>query len=263
MRRLRRTLQGVAVLSGSLVIGLVPCPVRAALSIANPSPSSATVSINTGLLDGALPAADWSDTSPTGTAWHGTVAVGLLNLSRPWTKTSGSHTLTVTTSGTYTGTSAQAYHVVTVTSDTGANVSASVTGSETATITNQAKSSPIAVGTKGVTIKFDTAVTYSNGDQFTIHVGNMPASAMALHPATGSITTTSGSETASFKNGGTTVTGGTATTVGTAVAFVTTTGAPLGGAFRIVPGVEITYDKNNVWAGAYVAQVSYSIVTGP
>jgi hypothetical protein len=263
MRRLRRTLQGVAVLSGALVTGLMPCPVRATLSIANPSPSSATVSIATGLLDGGLPAADWKDTSAAGTAWHGTVAVTLLNLTGTWTKTAGSHTLTVTTSGTYTGTSAQAYYVVTVTSDTGANVSASVTGSETATITNQAKSSPIAVGTRGVTVKFDTAVTYTNGDNFTIHAGNMPASAMALHPATGSITTTSGSETASFTNGGTTVTGGTATTVGTALAFVTTTGASGGGGFRIVPGVEITYDRNNVWAGAYVATVSYSILTGP
>ncbi len=156
--------------------------------------------------------------------------------------------------------------MVTVTSDSGGtSIDATVTGSKSASITAGAHNTNLAVGTKGVTIKFSTGTTYASGDRFTIHVGNLAASAMALHQASGSITTLSGSATATFENDGTTVSGVSPTVVGTAVAFVTCPAGGLAGtnSSHVVPGMEITYDPNNVWAGSYIAQVSYTIVNGP
>jgi hypothetical protein len=236
-----------------------------ALSVAAFSAGTATAA-----LSGSSPAstniavADWGDTTGSGAGWNGTVAVSLFNHSGSWTQTGGGHTLTVSTSGTYTGTATQAYYVVTVSSDSGGNISAAVTGTESATITNQAKSSPIAVGANGVTIKFDTGTTYSSGDQFTNHVGNLPASALVLGSGTSAIGNGTTTATApAFANSGTTVTGGTATTVGSGVKFVTAALNTGMGSFRVTPSGTIAFDGNLDWAGAYVAQVSYSIVTGP
>jgi collagen type I alpha len=226
--------------------------------------AAGTSPIGGGSLSGTLPAATWSDTTAGGSTWHGTVAVTLFNDTGTWARTQGSDTLAVTTSGVYTGSAGQAYYVVSVTADTGTAVTASVSGSETGTIAGGAHGSPLAVGTKGVTIQFRTGTTYAPGDQFTIHVGNLPASAMSLSTATGSVTVLSGSETASLENNGMTVSGGTPTAVGSAVAFVTAGGSSAsGGSFRIVPGATTAYDPNNVWAAAYVATVSYTMVSGP
>jgi hypothetical protein len=213
---------------------------------------------------GNLAVADWGDTTGSGAGWNGTMAVSLFNNTGAWSQTGGSHALTVTSSATYTGAATQGYYVVTVTSDSGGNVSATVTGSEAATITAQPKSSPIAVGTHGVTIKFDTATTYAGGDQFTIHVGNLPASALVLGAGAGVTTNGSTAATApTFSNSGTTVTGGTATAVGSGVKFVSAALNTGMGSFRVTPSGTIAFDGNLDWAGTYTAQVSYSIVTGP
>jgi hypothetical protein len=120
------------------------------------------------------------------------------------------------------------------------------------------------VGTQGVTIKFDTGTTYSNGDQFTIHVGNLPSSALLLGAGVSALANGTTNATApTFTNNGTTVTGGTATTVGSGVKFVTAALNTGMGSFRVTPNGTIAFDGNLDWAGAYVAQVSYSIVTGP
>jgi hypothetical protein len=232
--------------------------------ITDVTPSAGTSSIPGGSLSGTLPAATWTDTTAGGSSWHGTVAVTLFNDTGTWTRTAGADTLAVTTSGVYTGSASQAYYVVSVTADSGTAVTAAVSGSETGTIAGGAHGIALAVGTKGVTIQFRTGTTYAPGDQFTIHVGNLPASAMSLNTATGSVTVLSGSESATFESTGMTVTGGTPTTVGSAVAFVTAGGSSAsGGSFRIVPGATITFDSNNVWAAAYVATVSYTMVSGP
>jgi hypothetical protein len=261
----RRTPRAVLAVSCALQAALAASTAFAdTLSIANASPSAASVAITAGLLDGGLPAADWADGGGTGISWHGTVAVTLFNRTGTWTTTAGSHSLAVATSGTYTGALSQAYYVVTVTGDTGTSINATVTGSESGTISAGAHGANLAVGTKGVTIRFATGTTYASGDSFTLHAGNLPASAMKLHSATGSITVTSGTMTKSFKNDGVTVSGNTPTAPGGAVAFITATdGSGSGGIFRVIPGMEIVYDQNRVWAGAYVATVSYSILTGP
>jgi hypothetical protein len=238
--------------AGALSVAAVSAgSVSAALSSSSPASSNLAV-------------ADWGDTTGSGAGWNGTMAVSLFNYTGTWTQTGGSHTLTLATSGTYTGSTTQGYYVVTVSADSSGNISAAVTGSESATITSQAKSSAIAVGTHGVTIKFDTGTTYSNGDQFTIHVGNLSASALVL--GAGVTATANGTTTATaptFTNNTTTVTGGTATTVGSGVRFVTAALNTGMGSFRVTPNGTIAFDGNLDWAGAYVAQVSYSIVTGP
>jgi hypothetical protein len=264
----RRTLLGIAALGGALVAGLAPQPSLALVdtqTITNVAASSASVSINAGLLDGTLPSADWTDSAVlVVSAWHGTVAATLFNFTGTWSTAAGSHNLTTATSGIYTGTLSQAYYTVTVTSDTGTSVSATVAGSESGTISGGAHGSALAVGTHGVTVRFDSGTTYANGDMFSIHAGNLPASAMKLHTATGTITRLSGGVTATFQNDGTTVSGNTPTVVGMAVQFITCPGGVgLSDSFHVVPGMEIVYDSNNVWAGPYVATVSYSILTGP
>jgi hypothetical protein len=225
--------------------------VSAALSSASPA-------------SGSLAVADWGDTTGSGAGWNGTMAVSLFNLTGTWSTTSGSHSLTTATSGTYTGTATQGYYVVTVTSDSGTQVNATVSGSESGSISNGAHNTGLTVGTKGVTVQFDTGVTYSNGDKFTIHVGNLPSSALVL--GAGSTITANGTTTATaptFTGNGTTVTGGTATTVGSGIKFVTAALNTGMGSFHVTPSGTIAFDGNLDWAGAYVAQVSYSIVTGP
>lgn len=235
-----------------------------ALSVAAYSAGTATGALSSSSAATNIAVADWGDTTGGGAGWNGTVAVSLFNNTGAWTLTGGSHTQTVTSSGTYNGTATQGYYVVTVSSDTTGNITAAVTGTETATITSQPKAGAIAVGTHGVTIKFDTGVTYSNLDQFTIHVGNLPASALVLGAgtsATGNGTTSATAPT--FANNGSTVTGGTATTVGSGVKFVSAALNTGMGSFRVTPSGTIAFDGNLDWAGTYVAQVSYSIVTGP
>ncbi len=236
-----------------------------ALSVAAVSAGSTTAALTSSSpASGNLAVADWGDTTGSGAGWNGTMAVSLFDLTGSWVKTSGSHNITVSSSATYTGSATQGYYIVTVSSDSAGNISASVTGSETATITSQPKSAPIAVGTHGVTITFDTGTTYSSGDQFTIHVGNLPASALVL--GSGSGVTANGTTTATapaFANSGSTVTGGTATAVGSGVKFVTAAVNTGMGSFRVTPSGTIAFDGNLDWAGSYVAQASYSIVTGP
>jgi hypothetical protein len=236
-----------------------------ALSVAAVSAGSVSAALGSASpVSSNLAVADWGDTTGSGAGWNGTMAVSLFNDTGAWVKDSGSHTLSNATSGTYTGSATQGFYVVTVTADTGTSVTATVTGSESGSISGGAHNTGLAVGTHGVTIQFDTGVTYSNGDQWTIHVGNLAASALVL--GSGVSATANGTTTATaptFTNNGTTVTGGTATAVGSGVKFVTAALNTGMGSFRVTPNGTIAFDGNLDWAGSYVAQVSYSIVTGP
>jgi hypothetical protein len=235
------------------------------LSVTATSAGSATAAL-TGSSPAAanLAVADWSDTTGSGAGWNGTMAVSLFNDTGTWATTGGGHSLASTASGVYTGSATQGYYVVTVTSDSGSSVNANVTGSESASITGGAHGSPLAVGSHGVTITFAGGTTYSSGDQYTIHVGNLPASALVL--GAGSSITANGSTSAAapaFANNGATVTGGTATSVGSGVKFVSAALNTGMGSFHVSPNGTIAFDPNLDWAGSYVAQASYSIVTGP
>jgi hypothetical protein len=115
-----------------------------------------------------------------------------------------------------------------------------------------------------VTITFAVGTTYSAGDQFTIHVGNLPASALQLGSGTSVTPTGTTAATAPvFTNSASTVTGGTATSVGSGVKFVTAALNTGMGSFTVTPSGTVNFDGNLDWAGTYTAQVSYSIVTGP
>ena len=234
------------------------------LSVAAFSAGTATGALSSSSAATNIAVADWGDTTGGGAGWNGTVAVSLFNNTGAWTRTGGTSAQTATTSSTYTGSATQGYYLVTVTSDTGSSLNATVTGTESGSISAGAHNVGLAVGTHGVTIKFDTGVTYLAGDQYTIHVGNLPASALVLGAgtsATGNGTTSAAAP--SFANNGSTVTGGTATTVGSGVKFVSAALNTGMGSFRVTPSGTIAFDGNLDWAGTYVAQVSYSIVTGP
>jgi hypothetical protein len=234
------------------------------LSVAAFSAGTATGALGTGSAATNIAVADWGDTTGSGAGWNGTVAVSLFDNTGAWTRTGGTSAQTATTSGTYTGTATQGYYVVTVSSDTGSSVNATVTGTESGSISGGAHAIGLPVGTFGVTIAFDSGVTYVAGDQFTIHVGNLPASALVLGAGTGVVRNgTTGAATPAFANSGSTVTGGTATTVGSGVKFVSAALNTGMGSFRVTPSGTIAFDGNLDWAGTYVAQVSYSIVTGP
>jgi hypothetical protein len=235
-----------------------------ALSVAAVSAGSTTAALGSSPASSSLAVTDWGDTTGGGAGWNSTMAVSLFNDTGTWSMTGGTDALVLSTSAAYTGSGTQAHYAVTVTSDSGGNITAAVTGTETATITAQPKSSPIAVGTHGVTIKFDTGTTYVSGDQFTLHAGNLAASALVL--GAGTSITANGTTTATapaFTNSGSTIIGGTATTVGSGVKFATAAVSTGMGSFRVTPSGTIAFDGNLDWAGAYTAQVSYSIVTGP
>ena len=234
------------------------------LSVAVVSAGTANGALGSSSAPTDIAVADWSDSTGSGAGWNGTVAVSNFTNTGAWTRTSGASAQTTNTSAAYTGTVAQGSYLVTVSSDSAGNITAAVTGAETATITGQSKASAIAVGTKGLTITFDLAVTYVAGDQYTIHVGTLPATALVLGAGTSvtpSLTTTATAPT--FANSGTTVNAGASNTLGSGIKFVTAAANTGMGSFRVTPSGTIAFDGNVSWAGDYVAQVSYSIITGP
>jgi len=115
----------------------------------------------------------------------------------------------------------------------------------------------------GVTIDFATGTTYTSGDQYSVHVGAQAAQALLLDSAQGSITPAAGvqSPAPTFVNSGVAVIGG-GTTFGAAVPVVS---AALGegmGTYGVAPGVLVVADASS-WAATYVAQVQYTIASGP
>lgn len=249
--------ESLALTGGSLSIGTLTAP---SLS----GSIGATVT-------GNLPYGNWSDATGSGSGWNGTIALSLFHYQSAWTQTLGTTTaLGSTTSGNYTG-SGEGSYTVTITSFTSPTLQYSYagltsgTGSATLGVTNT--TSTIA---SGVTITWGpTTTTYAAGMAYSIKVGNLPATALSLNNASGgSIVATGGttSPNPTFTNTTATPAEGSGAdptqTVGASTKFITAAVNQGAGTYTVTPSATITSDAY-AWAATYVAQVTYTIVSGP
>jgi len=217
-----------------------------------------------GVASGRLPEASFSDTTGSGDGWQGTVAASDFIYTGAWLPSSGSPALASSSAGSWTGTADGITITVTVgTGGTGSSTpftwsdTAGNSGSGTAT-----NGTPAAVE-DGVTIDFAAGTAYASGDQYSVHVGAQGTQALALDAPAGTITPATGVQSPApvFVNSGAVVTSG-GTALGTAVPMVSAAPGTGMGTYGIAPGALVLTDASS-WAATYVAQVQYTIASGP
>ncbi len=230
--------------------------------------------VSTGTTSGPVDSATWSDATGSGAGWNGTVSTTDFVANGAWTPVGGAAALTSTSSGSYTGSSGQAYFTAAVTAAVPAtSVTINYTDQEGAGTAATPTPKTCTVNTacalaNGVTINFATAGAYTSGMNYTLKSGSFAASALVLHTAsatgpTATGTTVGGTNRPGLQNDGTTVLGGGATSQGTAVKFVSAAALTGIGSFTIAPGFTVNWDANNTWATTYSATAQYTISTGP
>lgn len=279
-----RTARG-SVVAGSVVAGLALLATPAltdaatstqslvltggALSIGTVTPGSISGAVGA-TVSGGLPSAPWSDATGLGLGWNGTIASSLFHYQGSWAQTSGTTTaLGTTTSGNFTAVGEGSY-VVTITSVVGPLISYSYSGFSTGTGTDtQLVGNTTSAVANGATITWaPTTTTYATGMQYSIPVGNLPATAMVLNNASsGTITQTSGSSPPPvFVNQTATPAEGSGadptTTVGAATKFVSAQLFHGAGTYTVAPSATLTSDAT-AWANTYVAQITYTIASTP
>jgi len=217
-----------------------------------------------GTATGQLPEASFSDTTGSGSGWQGTVAATDFIYTGSWQAASGSAGLASTSAGAWTGTADGVSITVTVGAG-GTGSSTPFTWSDTAgnSGTGTATNGTPAAVEDGVTIDFAAGTTYASGDQYSVHVGTQAAQALLLDSALGTITPAAGvqSPAPTFLNSGVVIQGG-GTTFGTAVPVVSAAPGEGMGTYGVAPGVLVIADSSS-WAATYVAQVQYTIASGP
>jgi hypothetical protein len=239
------------------------------LSVSSTTPSTVTAVVGaTG--SGALPSAVWSDSTGSGNGWNGTVQASDLSYNGPWMGTNAATDLTSTASGAFSDFLNGITYTVTVNSATSVTYTSNDHTDASGTVTVTA-GTPVAVGTKGLTINFATLVA---GDTFVAHVGTQSDNAINLATANSSSSITpfstlyTGLPTFDTTNASATVLGGKTnatpsnSAVGTAVKFVSAALNAGMGSYTVVPGTAISADINS-WAGTYTANIQYNIITGP
>ncbi len=233
------------------------------LSVSDASPSTITATVD-GSGSGSLPSALWGDATGTGDGWQGTIAASNFIYTGKWSPLSGAPALSTNTSGKYTGTADGDAYTVKTTSVSGSTIGFSYISSNGATGTGTATAGTAAsVGSNGLTITFSTSSTYSTGDEYQIHVGAQNASALVLYDLSATVTPTAGNTSPSpaYLNTQATVAGAGAQ-YGSAVTFLS---AALGdgmGSYTVTPDAVVNTDVNS-WQAVYVANIEYSIATGP
>jgi hypothetical protein len=266
----------MAAYAGSSAPGIDSATITAAsLAVSSVGSMTALTPVAGATATGALPTAQWVDATGSGAGWNGTVAVSPLSYTGAWVKSAGATSLTSTAAGTFSGNDNGKHYTVTVTGTPAANSTpfswTSDVAGDSAGGTGLATTATVAVGTKGVTVTFDTAVVYALGGSYTVLVGTQSASALQLNTATAPAVTATGTTSASptYAGNSSTLAGG--TTVGSvnsagAVKFLTAsagTGATgTSGYYTAGPGIEITADGTS-WAQTYSGSLTYSIITGP
>jgi len=217
-----------------------------------------------GAASGQLPEASFSDTTGSGSGWQGAVAASDFIYTGAWQASSGSPALASSSAGSWAGTA----DGITITVKVGTGGTSSSTpfswsdtagNSGTGTATNGA---PAAIE-DGVTIDFAAGTAYANGDQYSVHVGAQGAQALSLNSAQGTITPAAGVQSPApvFVNSGAAVVGGGAS-YGAAVPMVSAAVNEGMGTYAVAPGAQVVTDASS-WAATYVAQVQYTIATGP
>jgi len=250
-----------SVTAGALSVGSV-----VAMAALTPTPG--------GTASGALPSARWADDTGSDAGWNGTVGISPLSYTGTWVKSSGSTALASAAAGTYSGTADGISYTVTVTGTPTADTTpfsytstASGDSSGTGSATN---GTPAVVGTKGLMITFDSAVSYVAGDNYSVLAGTQSATGLAVKTASGAEVTPIGTTSAApvYTHDATVLApGSTIGTVNSGGAVMVLDAAALTGAsgigyYSAAPGVTITADSNS-WAKMYSATLEYSIISGP
>jgi len=217
-----------------------------------------------GIASGQLPSASFSDTTGSGNGWQGAIAVSDFIYTGAWAGSSGAPALAGSSAGAWTGTADGISITVTVGSG-GSGTSTPFSWSDSAghSGSGTATNGTPALVEDGVTIDFAAGTVYASGDQYSVRVGAQAAHALSLDAALGSITPAAGvqSPPPGFVNSGAVVVGG-GTTYGTAVPMVSAAVNEGMGTYAVAPGAQVATDASS-WAATYVAQVQYTIATGP
>jgi hypothetical protein len=244
-----------------------------ALSIGALTPGSVSATVGGGPATGALASGTFSDATGTGSGWNGTIAMSLFHYQGVWAQTAGAATaLGSTTSATYTAVGSGSY-TVTVTSYASPTLTFSYAGVEggTGTAALGGGTTTSTIGTKGVTIVWGPSSTaYAAGMAYTLKLGNLSSTALTLAdggaPATIAATGGTTSPNATFTNTTASIPEGSGAdptqTVGAATKFVTAAVNQGMGSYTVSPQASVAVDPS-VWAQTYVAQVTYTVVSGP
>jgi len=235
------------------------------LSISNTSPRNITAAIDNSA-SGYLPGADWSDATGSGNGWQGSVAMTDFIYTGDWMPVGAAPALASDTSSAYTGSADGNTYTVTVTGTSGSTVDFSYASSNGASGTGSATAgSPATVGNHGLSIIFSSSSTYSTGDAYQIHVGAQNPDALTLantvNTAIANVASQSYTSPPLFANQQATVVGG-GDTYGSAVPFLSAATNSGMGNFNVTPEAVIDTDINS-WAATYVANVEYTISSGP
>jgi len=217
-----------------------------------------------GTASGQLPSASFSDTTGSGNGWQGAVAASDFIYTGAWQPSSGAPALASSSAGSWSGSADGISITVTVIAG-GTSTSTPFTWSDSAGNSGSGlatNGTPAAVE-DGVTIDFAAGTTYASGDQYSVRVGAQGAQALSLDAALGSITPAAGvqSPAPGFVNSGAVVAGG-GTTYGVAIPMVSAAQGLGMGTYAVAPGAQVVTDASS-WAATYVAQVQYTIATGP
>jgi hypothetical protein len=240
------------------------------LSVAASAPGTISVPV-AGTSIGSLPASVWANDTGSETGWTGSVAASNLTYTGQWVASSGATALTTTAAGAYTGT------------QDGLSMTATVTGTDTVQWTTNtpvcsgcANITPSATYTPGTALALSNGITINlpsgvaTGSSYTVEFGTQASGAMSLtaNPSDSSVTDASGNTDPPPSLILSTLTPLTApasgSSFGTPVAFLSAAAnVDQGmGSFNVTPGFELVSDQNS-WAGNYVANIEYSIASGP
>jgi hypothetical protein len=242
-----------------------------ALSVGVLTPGSTSATVGSGSATGALASGTFADATGTGTGWNGTIAMSLFHYQGLWVQTVGAATaLGSTTSATYTAVGS-GYYTVTVTSYAAPTLNFSYAGIEsgTGTATLAGGNTTSTFGAKGMSIVWGpSSTTYAATMAYTIKVGNLASTALTLANGAATIAATGGttSPNAAYTNTTANIPEGSGAdptqTVGAATKFVTAAVNQGMGSYTVSPQATVAFDPS-VWAQTYVAQVTYTIVSGP
>ena len=235
-----------------------------AVAVQNPATLSGSVGAT---IQGLLPVAVWADTTGSGSGWHGSLATSSFTYTGQWAVQGAAPALAAGAAGSYTGTADGL--MITVSVGTGGTTSSTPFtwfdnqgGSGSGSATNGTPA-PVELG---ITIDFAAGTAYTPGSQYVVQVGAQSTTALGLEISVPGAGVTAGtgvlSPAPALQNSGSAVPAGGSGTLGTAVQFLSAATTDGMGTYSVSPGVSVATDTNS-WAATYIAEVQYTIATGP
>jgi hypothetical protein len=229
------------------------------LSVGDMTPGTATGIVGKSVTAN-LPPAVWTDETGTGDGWQSQIAASTFSYTGTWGGSSG---LASSNAGSYTGNNDGVTYTVDVTGVSGSTVSFSyssnygTSGSSTSTV-----GTATGVGPNGITIDFASGA--ATGDTYTVNAGAFANGSLVFNPPGLSIAPAKGTVSPAPVSVATqaTLAPGTHGAFGTAMTIAQANPASGMGVYNITPSATINI-SNSAWAAKYVANIEYTIVSGP